>query len=196
MEHIEFIEYIEVVKDILPTFVTSLTVGIIGAYLGSIFTKKWTVQTQKKFYLNELKINKLQEISLDTSHLNREIASILGRMVSLEKGEITPVEFKIKQDQHQENHGRIYRRILVNLVFIEGKYSDKIKEIHETDFLDIGNMVYDRYHEEKEGRRYFPKEVTTFKNIEERIINCTLKYSSIIDDLNLKIKNELEDLKK
>ena len=65
MERIDFIAYIEIVKDLLPTFLTSLLVGIIGAYLGSLFTKKWTIKTQKSFFLTELKINKLQELAVD-----------------------------------------------------------------------------------------------------------------------------------
>jgi hypothetical protein len=195
MERIDFIAYIEIVKDLLPTFLTSLLVGIIGAYLGSLFTKKWTIKTQKSFFLTELKINKLQELAVDMSDLNREIASILGRMVTLEKGKMTLDEFRIKQEQHQENYGEIYRRILVNLVYFEKEFKEKVKEIHETDFQDISNMVYDRYHEEKEEMRYFPKEVTTFKNIESKILNCNLKCLSIIDDLNDKIENELEELK-
>lgn len=125
MERIEFIAYIEIVKDLLPTFLISLLVGIIGAYLGSLFTKKWTIKTQKSFFLTELKINKLQELAVDMSDLNREIASILGRMVTLEKGKMTLDEFRIKQDQHQEDYGEIYRRILVNLVYFEKEFKEK-----------------------------------------------------------------------
>lgn len=193
-QQIQFIEYIEVVNDVLPTFLISLVVGVIGAYLGSIFTKKWTVQTQKKFLLYELKINKLQEIAVATSDLNREITSILGRMISLEKGEITVSEFRIKQNLHQENYGKIYRAILVNSIFIGEEYSLKIKEIHDIDFNNISNMVYDRYHEKQQDNRMFPEELTTFKNIEKEIIKCSLKCLAIVDGLNSKIKNELKEL--
>jgi hypothetical protein len=179
--------------DIISTLITAF-VGLIGVWLGSYLTKRNTIKTEKQFLMKKLRLEKIQSICINLLDYIRTIAKIHSLVVQYEKKEISHEEFKIKNDQFQEDVTEYFRFLTANEIFLTGIQME-VEKLNDKYQL-ICNKIYEKYHNPQTRKVYFDEEEKTYESINNDFEHCLLIGNDIIQKLNKILYEEINELNK
>ncbi|MEB8943611.1 hypothetical protein P4H20_21050 [Bacillus cereus] len=180
------------VKDIIEMskIIVPVMSGLGIAFLGSVLTLKNNIKVQKKFTLQKLRIDKIQEVAKYLMEYTKELSILVTDVNRYRFNDLKTGEFQLRFIATQEKINEFGRSIQVNKVFfqeiqrdidaMQEIYSDIITGIHNT--LILSKELSD---DEKEHR---------LKGFIIDMTSLQMSLHTVLHDLNKILKKELEGL--
>ncbi|MGG4412156.1 hypothetical protein ABER75_26165 [Niallia taxi] len=179
--------------DIIKILIAPL-IGLLGVFVGSRLKQKSDIKIQKEFLAKEIKINKLQEVSHELSDMMREVVYSSSIIVKKIRFEVSDIEFRNLNDDHQERMIKIYRSVKSKMLFLNQDHQERITIFYNM-AMDIDDKIFEGFHySDLKDRRYADDEIT-FEAIKDHINDATEYIYDVIERLNKELLKELEGLK-
>lgn len=169
-------------------------IGLIGVWVGSRLKQKADIKIQKEFLAREIRIKKLEEISMDISDKIREVVYPTGIMNKRLLNEIVDGDFRILNDEHQDRMTKLYRNVRVKKLFLSLDYQKQIEEFYDK-YLLIADKVYEGFHNLNTKKKRYNKDEVTYDAIHSQIQKCANFGYEIMEKINNDLLKELEALK-